>query len=182
MNLYDLLEKHTWEGVKAYLFQFHRKRVASGKSIYKPTEWRQLDSELVASKCFAYPVPGAQWSQIPRGVQGFPRRAHEPSGCENLGSPLYPPAGGTASAISSFDRCGNYNSSLPTASYTHLPTMGRSQRTAEACCNWNFQEWRSASCRYQHTSATCGSNHRSPQCRSGGSGQGQLSRIRPHGR
>ena len=33
MNLYDLLEKYTWEGVKSYHFQFHRKRVASGKSI-----------------------------------------------------------------------------------------------------------------------------------------------------
>jgi len=34
MNLYDLLEKYTWEGVKAYHFQFHRKRVAGGNSIY----------------------------------------------------------------------------------------------------------------------------------------------------
>ena len=33
MTLYDLLEKYTWEGVRSYLFQFHRKRVASGKSI-----------------------------------------------------------------------------------------------------------------------------------------------------
>ena len=29
MNLYDLLEKYTWDGVKAYYFQFHRKRVTS---------------------------------------------------------------------------------------------------------------------------------------------------------
>ena len=57
MNLYDLLEKYTWEGVKTYHFQFHCKRVASGKSIYQPTGWRQLDSELVASKYFAYLVP-----------------------------------------------------------------------------------------------------------------------------
>ena len=56
MNLYDLLEKYTWEGVKAYHFQFHHKWVASGKSIYQPTEWRQLDSELVALKCFAHPA------------------------------------------------------------------------------------------------------------------------------
>ena len=45
MNLYDLLEKYTWEGVTAYHFQFHRKRVASGKSIYHPAEWRLLDSK-----------------------------------------------------------------------------------------------------------------------------------------
>jgi len=64
MNLYDLLEKYTWEGVLAYHFQFHRKRVASGKSIYQPLEWRQLDSELVASKCFAHPhpTPRATWA------------------------------------------------------------------------------------------------------------------------
>ena len=183
MNLYDLLEKYTWEGVKAYHFQFHRKRVASGKSIYQPTEWRQLDSELVASKCFAYPAQRAQWPQIARVLQGFPRRAQEPSGRENLGSPHYaPPAAGTASAISPFDRCGNYNTSFPSASYSLLPTMGNPPLTAQACRNWNFRECRAANCRYQHICATCGSNHRAPQCPSGSNGQGQLSRIRPHGR
>ena len=44
MNLYDLLEKYALEGVKAYHFQFHRKRVASGKSLYDASEWRLLDS------------------------------------------------------------------------------------------------------------------------------------------
>ena len=39
INIYDLLEKYAWEGVKAYHFQFHRKRVASGKSIYHTLEW-----------------------------------------------------------------------------------------------------------------------------------------------
>ena len=38
MNMYDLLEKYAWEGVKAYHFQFHQKRVASGKSIYHASE------------------------------------------------------------------------------------------------------------------------------------------------
>lgn len=33
MNLCDLVEKYAWEGVKAYHFQFHQDRVASGKSI-----------------------------------------------------------------------------------------------------------------------------------------------------
>ena len=37
-NLYDLLEKYTWDGVKSYHFQFHRKRVASGKNIYEPQD------------------------------------------------------------------------------------------------------------------------------------------------
>ena len=57
MNLYDLLEKYTWEGVKAYHFQFHRKRVAGGKSINLGSEWQQIDSELIASKCFAHAIP-----------------------------------------------------------------------------------------------------------------------------
>ena len=56
MSLYDLLEKYRWDGVKGYHFQFHRKRVAGGKSIYLPQEWRQLDSELIASKCIAHSI------------------------------------------------------------------------------------------------------------------------------
>jgi len=54
MNVYDLLEKYAWEGVKAYHFQFHRKRVVSGESICHASELQLLDSELVASKCFAH--------------------------------------------------------------------------------------------------------------------------------
>ena len=57
LNIYALLEIYAWEGVKAYHFQFHRNRVASGKSIYHTLEWRTLDSELIASKCFAHPAP-----------------------------------------------------------------------------------------------------------------------------
>ena len=57
MNLYELLEKYHWDGVREYHSQFHRRQVASGKNIYRPVEWRTLDSEIVASKCFAYPVP-----------------------------------------------------------------------------------------------------------------------------
>jgi len=45
MNLYDLLEKDAWKAVKPYHFQFHRKRVASGKSIYHASEWRLIDAE-----------------------------------------------------------------------------------------------------------------------------------------
>ena len=56
MNLYDLLEKYTWEGVKAYHFQFHPKRVAGGKSIYRPSEWHLIDSELIQSKWFAHAI------------------------------------------------------------------------------------------------------------------------------
>jgi len=64
MNLYELWEKYTWEGVKGYHFQFHRKRVASGKNIFTPEHWRQLDGELVASKCFGYPILRSTWNTI----------------------------------------------------------------------------------------------------------------------
>ena len=40
MNLYDLLEKYMWDGMRSYHLQFHRKRIASGKSINLPSEWR----------------------------------------------------------------------------------------------------------------------------------------------
>jgi len=63
MNLYDLLEKYAWEGVKAYHFQFHVKQVTRGKAIDQGTEWRQLDSELIASKCFAHSATRATWAQ-----------------------------------------------------------------------------------------------------------------------
>ena len=39
INLYDLLERYTWDGVRSYDFRFHRKRGASGKSRYYPNEW-----------------------------------------------------------------------------------------------------------------------------------------------
>jgi len=51
MNLYDLLETYREDGVKAYHFQLHSKRVAGGNSIYYPNDWRQIDSELIVSKC-----------------------------------------------------------------------------------------------------------------------------------
>ena len=56
INLYDLLEKYAWEGVKAYHYQFPRRGVARGNGIYHRGEWRQIDSELIASKCFTYPA------------------------------------------------------------------------------------------------------------------------------
>ena len=77
MNLYDLLEKYTWEGVKGYHFQFHRKRVASGKSIYLPSEWQQLDSELIASKCFAQPIVRNAWPQSTSRTAPSSRRFSE---------------------------------------------------------------------------------------------------------
>ena len=183
MNLYDLLEKYTWEGVKAYHFQFHRKRVASGKSIYHPTEWRQLDSELVASKCFAYPVPRAQWSHNPRGIPASTRRISELPIRENMASPAYPAAAAsTTPGIPFFDRHANYNTPFPTSSRLPLPSTGTSPTSAQVCRNWNFRECRSASCRYKHTCATCGSNHRASQCPAGTGGQGQVAHMRPHGR
>jgi len=55
ITLYNLLERYTWEGVKVYHFQFHRNLVASGRSLYLPSEWQQLDRELLASKFFGKP-------------------------------------------------------------------------------------------------------------------------------
>ena len=57
MNLLDLFARYAWEGVKAYHFQFHRKRIASGNEVYYPDDWRRIDAELIASKCFLYPSP-----------------------------------------------------------------------------------------------------------------------------
>ena len=78
MNLYDLLEKYTWDGVKAYHFQFHRNRVAMGKSLYYPGEWRQIDSELIASKCFAHPhITRLPWAPSQNRRVSFSRHTYE---------------------------------------------------------------------------------------------------------
>jgi len=87
INLDDLLKKYTREGVKAYHFQFHRKRVASGKNIFQPTEWRQLDSQLIAAKCFARPALRASWPQSLKAIQGQTRLTS---------TPPYPPVSGKA--------------------------------------------------------------------------------------
>ena len=83
MNLYYLLEKHTWDGVKAYHFQLHRNRVTSGKAIDYPREWRHIDSELIASRCFANPhIPRAQWTSSQNHRASFPRWSYELPICE----------------------------------------------------------------------------------------------------
>jgi len=77
MNIYELLEKYAWEGVKAYHFQLHRQRVASGKSIYHAREWQTLESELVASKCFGHCAPRPTWSQGHKTGPAPIRKTHE---------------------------------------------------------------------------------------------------------
>lgn len=106
MNIYDLLEKYAWEGVKAYHFQFHRKRVASGKSIYHALEWRTLDSELIASKCFAHPAPRLSWSQSYKAGPTPTRKSHELSIRENAPGPAYPTGGAQPPAQQA---CRNWN-------------------------------------------------------------------------
>ena len=145
MNLYDLLEKYTWEGVKSYHFQFHRKQVASGKGIFQPTEWRQLDSQLIASKCFAHPAPRLSWSQTPK----------LPSGNTRISSTIsYPPA----------ERRSNYP--LPTTIPLNgiVPGSSLSVPAAQPCRNWNYRECKLTQCRYQHSCISCGSSHRASQC------------------
>ena len=93
INIYDLLKKYAWEGVKAYHFQFHRKRVASGKSIYHTLEWWTLDSELIASKCFPHPAPRLSWSQHYKASPTLTRKSNELSIRENVPGPAYPTGG-----------------------------------------------------------------------------------------
>jgi len=49
MNLYDLLEKSAWEGVKGYHFQFNRKRVR--------TSYRTTMQKLELSGVPNHPLP-----------------------------------------------------------------------------------------------------------------------------
>jgi len=163
INLYDLLEKYSWEGVRAYHFQFHRKRVASGKDIYYPTEWRQLDSQLIASKCFAYPAPRFSWAptQKPTPGQTYSSATH-----------TFPPP----------ERRNNYSLQNPTRINIVPPGAQPHGATAQPCRNWNYRECTTSPCRYQHSCITCGSNHWAAQCTLGNNGQLSSSRMGQFGR
>ena len=163
MNLYELLEKYTWEGVKAYHFQFHVKRVASAKSIYHPGEWRLLDSKLIASKCFAYPVARSTWIPSQKALFGPNRRVHKLSRRDHTTFSTTPYQTHTPSAFfGSADRRTSGNKAIITAAHVFLLNPGA--LTIQGCRNWNYRECCSAQCRYQHACITCGSNHKAAQC------------------
>jgi len=175
MNLYDLLEKYEWEGVKAYHFQFHRKRVASGQSIYHGTECRQLDSELIASKCFAHPAPRPTWTQNHKLAPAPTRRFSELPIRESLPGHGYsstPFSPHTTAPYSAPEYRTHYGHSVASPANARIPT-GTAPLPFQACSNWHFRECRSMQCRYRHSRISCGSNHRAPQCPSGDS-TGQL--------
>lgn len=157
MNLYDLLEKYTWEGVKAYHFQFHRKRVASGKNIYLPSEWHQLDSELIASKCFAYPLVSNTWSQLPNRTTSLPRRISELPVRESTYHTNHQ---------NTFERRINFPSNHPVSTTGITPTL-TPPAYPQACRNWNYRECKNSACRYQHLCASCRNSHKLSQCNQG---------------
>ncbi|KAG0638324.1 hypothetical protein HOY80DRAFT_1048153 [Tuber brumale] len=140
MNLYELLEKYTWDRVKSYHFQFHRKRVASGKSIYEPREWRQLDSELVASKCFAHPVSRGTWPTIQKPTPHQARRTYELPTREIGSAPSFTyPVPTTGSFLPPLERRINYHQ--PTNAYSGMPVIGSGviPSIAPPCRNWNYR-------------------------------------------
>ena len=183
MNLYDLLEKYAWEAVKSYHFQFHRKRVASGKNIYQPAEWRQLDSELVASKCFAHPAPRPTWLQGQKTTVPAARRIYELPIRDNHTASGYPSSAATPSnPLTSLERRISQHNPQSTSTFPSSLGTGASTLTTQTCRNWNFRECRSVVCRYHHCCVSCGGNHRVSQCTTGGSGPVYQSRNGPHGR
>ena len=168
INLYNLLEKYTWEGVKSYHFQFHRKRVASGKSIYHPIDWRQLDSELVASKCFAHPVPQPTWIQTRKLVPSQQQRTFELPIRDLAPGPAYMNLGPTGhTAYPNAKCCPNYYKAVLPSSSMVAPSGGFQYNPVPACRNWNYRDCHSTQCRYQHSCITCTGSHRAAQCPSG---------------
>ncbi|KAG0641064.1 hypothetical protein HOY80DRAFT_1114733 [Tuber brumale] len=141
MNLYELFEKYSWEGVRSYHFQFHRKRVAGGKNIYQPIEWRLLDSELVASKCFAHPIPQLSWNPGYKSVPAATRRTYDITNHENFTWAVftYPPMA-AASTYSTSEQQSNQNPIGLASSNTPLVLAGAAQLNGQACRNWNYRE------------------------------------------
>ena len=187
MNLYDLLEKYTWEGVKAYHFQFHRKRVAGGRSIYHPEMWRHLDSELIASKCFAHPAPvRSAWNTSQSRASTFRRTTYDLPIRENLPAiscPLPQTNPISSQAVALPDR--RVNTYTPGYRSTTAVQQGNTSsiyQPGQACRNWNYRECRSTNCRYQHVCTTCGSNHKSTLCSQTSNGNTQQGMIGRYGR
>jgi len=134
MNFYDLLEKYTSEGVRAYHFQFHRKRVASGKNRFNPTEWRVLDSELVASKCFAHPTPRLTWSQNHKTTLPMSRRHYDTVSGENAQAGTNPYHDmGPVNSYGGPEQRGNF----PRHLLGQTSLAAAAGRTTQACRNWN---------------------------------------------
>ena len=181
MNLYDLLEKYSWEGVRSYHFQFHRKRVASGKNIYQPTEWRVLDSELVASKCFAHPTPRLSWTAGYKAAPLATRRITELPHREIASRPAFTFTGtAPAPTYGTLEHRTNQNQPAGSNSTMSLAVTGTAQSNGQACRNWNFRECRSSHCRYQHVCILCGSGHQASYCPLANNGQPQVLRGGPH--
>ena len=167
MTLYDLLERYTWEGVKAYHFQFYRKGVASGTSLYLPTEWRQLDSELVASNCFANPIVRSTWSQDQIQTNTLPRRLSELP----YRDPLH-----SRRSYSTMERRAILPDTHQGSKAGGFPTT-TTQAIPQTCRNWNFSECRNTHYRYQHLCVNCVSSHKSTQCNQGESALSILTRC-----
>ena len=167
MSVYDLLEKYSWDGVKGYHFQFHRKRVASGKSIYLPQGWRNLDSELIASRCFAHPLQRSTWTQGPSRQGSYPRRITELPLRENPFPHGYLQQNPTPNLLSGVHdrRPTNLASLIQKDSATG--NTGITSTTGQVCRNWNYRECRTTNCRHQHICIACGNNHKSVQCAQG---------------
>ena len=181
MNLYELLEKYSWDGVRSYHFQFHRKQVASGKNIYQPAEWRTLDSELVASKCFAYPASRVPWTQSQRQVPSVQQRPYELPIREIIPSQAYSHQTQTSThPYRALDQraTNHYTGHMPSGA---AASTGTQYPVIQACRNWNYRECRSAHCRHQHACLNCGSNHKAPQCNGGNNSVTTFPRGGPHG-
>lgn len=161
MTLHELAERYAWEGVKSYHFQFHRKRIASGKEVYYPDDWRKLDPELIASKCFLYPKASASngWASA-RGHTG--QRGDQGTG---IGSITYhrPPMSNNPAAAA--------DSSSNNHPETRI-TRARQWLPSSSCRNWNYRECRVPQCRYLHACISCGGNHRASHCAGSGAGGG----------
>jgi len=168
MNLYDLLEKYTGDGVKGYHFQFYRKRVTSGKGIYQPVDWRHLEGELVASKCFAHPAPRPSWVQSQKSTLTIARRTYELPIRESLSAPSYgPPGTSTTPYYTQQEYRSSNNQFISVPPRGLLAGSGGTTQTTQGCRNWNYRECRAVQCGFQHQCITCDSDHKGSQCPSG---------------
>lgn len=155
MNLHNLLEQYAWEGVKAYHFQFHRERIASSKEVFYPDDWRKIDAELIASKCFLFPAPNINRNWASARGAGCGRGQHLPTTAYTQHLPI-----ATAGVA--------MTPSMSVAHHDLQPNRGALVQQPASCRNWNYRDCRIHPCHYLHSCISCGGGHRVAQCASGG--------------
>ena len=141
-------------------------RPAPPRSEHYPDDWRKLDPELIASKCFLFPKPSSSNGWTTTRGQFFGHQGDH-------GARMGPVAYHCTSAINNPPNTAH--ASPGTHSDARITRAGHWQPSS-SCRNWNYGEGHVQQCQYLHTCISCGANHQASQCTGSGASGGATSR------